>query len=297
MKHSFPFLSHIALSLLSISLTLPSTHASAPPKIPGFTLTWSDTFSGPAGSLASSLKWEYETPATNQNNEIQHYTSSPLNANLSGSSTLYITPLYTSGTWTSARISTLKSWGCAPNAEMIISASIKMGSSDPTHQQGIWPAFWTLGQTFKKDNRWPECAEWDIMEQVNGASANVGTIHYGTAEYPLAIGSPDQWVERAEWHTYGIRISRVGEWRQQSITWELDGKAYFTVSGGMVADYESWVALVGETYFVILNVAVGGMYPGLPNALTRGGGGSGMEVGWVAVYNGVGMGDGAGGGW
>ncbi|KAF7921745.1 hypothetical protein BELL_1100g00020 [Botrytis elliptica] len=292
MKHTFPSLSHIALSLLSISITLPLTHAGAPPKIPGFTLTWSDSFSGSAGSLASSSKWEYETPATNQNNEIQHYTSSPQNANLSGSSTLYITPLYSSGKWTSARISTLQSWGCANGAEMIVSASIKMGSSDPTHQQGIWPAFWTLGESFRSDNMWPECGEWDIMEQVNGASANVGTIHYGTASYPLAIGSPNAWIDRSEWHTYGIRISRVGDWQSQSITWELDGNAYFTVTGGMVGDYQSWGKLVGESYFVILNVAVGGSYPGMPNALTKGGVGSGMEVGFVAVYNGAGAGTG-----
>ncbi|KAF7862611.1 hypothetical protein EAF04_007484 [Stromatinia cepivora] len=287
MKYSYPFPTPFLLSLLSISITLPFTHASTAPKIPGFTLTWSDTFPGAAGSRASPTNWQYETPITNQNNELQHYTSSSLNANLSGVSTLYITPLYTTNTWTSARLSTLQTWGCVPGSEMILQARIKLGSNDPIHQQGMWPAFWTLGASFRSDGLWPQCGEWDIMEQVNGASINTGTIHWGTTSSPQSLSSPDQGFDRTEWHTYAVRISRVGSWEQQSISWVLDGEVYYTVTGAMVADYEGWVSLVGETYFVILNVAVGGTFPGDPDEQTWGDVGSGMEVGYVAVYNGV----------
>ncbi|EDN95621.1 hypothetical protein SS1G_11499, partial [Sclerotinia sclerotiorum 1980 UF-70] len=223
MKYPFSISSPYLLSLLSISTTLPFTHAIPAPQIPGFTLTWSDTFSGAAGSPASPKNWQYETPLTNQNNEIQHYTSSPSNAHLSNTSTLQITPLHTSGTWTSARLSTHQTFHCPPNNQLHLQARIKLGNNPSTHQQGIWPAFWTLGSSFRNDGLWPQCAEWDIMEQVNGASINTGTIHWGNTSSPLAIASSGIPYERAQWHEYAVRISRVGEREEQSISWVLDG--------------------------------------------------------------------------
>lgn len=289
MKTPSKFLPSFLISLLSITTTIPLALAFAAPEIPGFALTWSDSFNGTAGSPASPSNWQYETPAQNKNGEIQTYTNSPLNANLSNSSTLYITPIYSPSTqsWTSARLSTHQSWGCKNGAEMILQAKIKLGQNDPINQQGFWPAFWALGDTFKRDDLWPNCGEWDIMEFVNGANWNRGSIHWGSASWAQALSSPDKYFDRKAWHTYGVRVSRKGDWFTQSITWELDGEAYHTVTGADVGSYEGWVSLVGGEYFVILNIAVGGTWPGEPTGLTWGGSGSGMEVGFVGVYNSV----------
>ncbi|CAD6443842.1 abd97e23-552c-4172-9433-67cdc457c175 [Sclerotinia trifoliorum] len=287
----------LPLSLLCIFITinLPSTHATPAPKIPGFTLTWSDTFSDPAGSPASPKTWQYETPATNQNLELQHYTSSPSNAHISKTSTLQITPLHTSETWTSARLSTHQTFHCAPNTQLHLQARIKLGNNPPTHQKGIWPAFWTLGSSFRENGLWPQCAEWDIMEQVNGVSTSTGTIHWGNSNTssPQAIASQGIAYERAQWHEYALRISRVGNWEEQSISWVLDGEFYFVVTGEMVGDWAAWNSLVAESYYVLLNVAVGGDWPGEPDDWTLGGTGSGMEVAYVAVYEGL-VGEGGG---
>ncbi|ESZ94852.1 glycoside hydrolase family 16 protein [Sclerotinia borealis F-4128] len=286
-----PLYLSLPLTLLTLLLTLPLTHAGPAPSIPNFTLTWSDTFTGSAGHLASPSNWQYETPLTNNNNEIQQYTSFPLNANLSGYSTLHITPLYTplTHTWTSARLSTHQSFGCANGEEMILQASIKLGQNDISHQQGFWPAFWTLGESFRSNFSWPNCGEWDIMELVNGASWNMGSAHWESAssETAQSLSSSNEALDRSKWHTYGVRVSRIGSWETQSIRWELDGETYYVVTGEMVGEYASWVKLVGETYFVILNIAVGGGWAGVPDDETWGGSGSGMEVGYVAVYNGA----------
>lgn len=125
------------------------------------------------------------------------------------------------------------------------------------------------------------------MEQFNGGAQNLGTAHWGTSSSPQALSSPWAYYDKTLWHTYSVRISRIGGWLTQSITWELDGSSYYVLTGAMVGNYSNWADLVAKPYYILLNVAVGGDATDGPNADTWGGQGSGMEVGYVAVYNGA----------
>jgi beta-glucanase (GH16 family) len=120
-----------------------------PSSIDGYTLFWSDDFSTPGGPNPS--KWTLETPATNNNNEQQKYTSSTANAYVENGS-LFIVPVKKDNVWTSARMHNNTAFKCEPNGKMLVIARIKVGQNQA--QQGIWPAFWTLGDSVNHGVDW-----------------------------------------------------------------------------------------------------------------------------------------------
>jgi beta-glucanase (GH16 family) len=148
------FLSLISLSMLAVFFT---GAIASPPAMDNYNLIWSDDFNGAAGQVDQS-KWNYETPATNPNNEKQKYTDSAANGGISGCGTLRITPLKSSsGQWTSARLTSWSSFTCEVDHKMIIQAEIKLGEN--ANQQGIWPAFWALGASINSGNSWLHSGE------------------------------------------------------------------------------------------------------------------------------------------
>lgn len=167
----------------------------AVPKVPGFSLTWADDFDGGVDCLPSSENWIIDTgtsypggPANWGTQEIQTYTDSPANLNLTGDGSLRITPLrHGNNSWTSvsippsyfrlhdtlfgqlhyqARIETQRTdFQAKAGGKMRISARIQMPDVTGEAAAGYWPAFWTLGDTYRGDyQNWPMIGEYDIME-------------------------------------------------------------------------------------------------------------------------------------
>jgi beta-glucanase (GH16 family) len=255
------------------------------PSIPGFTLAWSDDFNGPAGTAVNANNWlSYTGPV--YNNEIERYTSSTANAQLSGSGQVYIIPLKdNTGAWTSARLHGMSSFACDPGRAMILQASIRLGTNPPSNQQGIWPAFWALGESVNDPSvGWPESGEWDILELTNGSNVNNATIHFGNnlASQQMIHQQLGTSFTAGFYHTWGIKVDRTSQ--QETLTWYLDGNQFFQVTEAQVNDAAQWDDLVHKPFFPILNVAIGGDLPGMPNSQTLGGIESGMQVSYVAVY-------------
>lgn len=282
---------------------------SAPSKA-GYTITFLDDFTGASGSLPSSSNWIIDTgtsypggPAKWGNNELETYTRDPKNLRVTSGHTLIIVPLLNkaTNTWTSGRIETTRTdFMAAPGKKLLVEARIKLGDAPASQQQGIWPAFWALGQDFRANvNSWPAPSEWDFMENLNGQSTIYSTLHCGTApggpcnEFN-GLGNGGVAFSRIGWHTYGFVVDRSmvgagkpGTWKDETLTWLLDGKTVLTVKGAQVNDETAWGKIAHQGHFLLLNVAVGGYWPGYPNAQTASGTSVQMEVDYVGVWNSI----------
>ncbi|KAI1112680.1 glycoside hydrolase family 16 protein [Nemania sp. NC0429] len=261
-----------------------------PPNVNGMELKWFDGFEGPAGSSPNTDVWNI-MDAINTNNEVQAYTHSNENLQISGGGTVQFVPRKSStGQWTSGRIETKQSWTPKPGKVMMVSANILVGGNPAGTKQGLWPAFWLLGDAVRHGTEWPRCGEIDIFEQVNGLATGHGTLHCGDAQ-----GGPCQETTGRSgtvpmpldgFHTWSVKIDLTsGDWRAQTISFQLDGATFYTVRGADLNDGPVWSTLAHSPMYMILNVAVGGDWPGPPNDATLGDYGAMMEVQWAAVYS------------
>ncbi len=228
-------------------------------------LVWADEFDGTSLDLS---KWSYQTGGGGWgNNEWQVYTAGP-NASV-GSGVLSITADYDGTTYTSSRIRSINQgdWTCGK-----MEASIKMPEG-----QGIWPAFWML-PTDNVYGTWPASGEIDIMEYL-GHQTNIthGTAHWGNAwpdhqyqgqSYTLPSGGYND-----GFHTFTV------EWEPTEIRWYMDGIQYHSINTSTLSGYH-WP--FDQKFHFLLNVAVGGNWPGYPDATTMFP--QTMEVDWVRVY-------------
>ena len=221
-------------------------------------LTWSDEFDGAAGSAPNGANWNQETGGGGWgNNELQVYTSSRDNSALDGNGNLVITARSDgNGGYTSARLTTANK--VEPQYGRL-EARIKIPRG-----QGIWPAFWMLGGQFP-GTPWPSSGEIDIMENIGREPHLVhGTLHgpgySGATPITGAYNHPQGWAFADTFHTFGI------DWRPDSITWTVDGVAYQTFTPANTGG-DPWV--FNQPFFFILNVAVGGNWPGYPDGTTQ----------------------------
>jgi hypothetical protein len=263
------------------------------PQYAGFNRIWQANFVGDGGSLPDGNLWNIVTGDLGVNAELQVYTSNARNVQRSGGETLQLVPWRDGGVpkgWTSGRIESKYTW--TPEAGRLTRAEslIRFGGNSPGNKQGIWPAFWALGDVLRRGGSWPSCGELDILETVNGQLTGYGTIHCDV--YPGGIcnegsgigastGIPDQ-----GWHTWRIEIDRrPGNWLDESISWYLDGQLFHRVAGSRIGNAAVWNSLAHSPLYFILNVAVGGSWPGYPNGATQDGYGSMMEVAYVSHYS------------
>jgi beta-glucanase (GH16 family) len=233
------------------------------------TLAWGDEFDGPAGSAVDGTKWVLEVGNGSNgwgNHERQYYTNTTKNAALDGAGNLVITAhretlgkkfrcWYGECRYTSAR---LKTQGRFEQAYGRFEARLRV-----PYGQGMWPAFWMLGNNIRSAG-WPACGEIDVMENIGREPALVyGTVHgpgYSgaggiVAQYGLASGAFGD-----AFHVFAV------EWEPNRIRWYVDGRLYQTRTPADLPAGSAWV--FDHPSFVLLNVAVGGHWPGNPDATT-----------------------------
>ena len=240
---------------LSFALVLSSISAVGQTR---WQLVWSDEFEGPENSPPDLAKWAYDLGNNNGwgNRELESYTSKPENAHLDGHGHLVIRAESTATGYTSAR---LKTQGRFTKQYGRIEARIKIPPG-----QGIWPAFWMLGGDIDSVG-WPQCGEIDIMENVGREpGSNHGSLHgpgYSggnpiTAVYTLPNGK--RFSE--DYHTFAV------EWSASEITFSIDAARYLRARPTQLTPGTRWV--FDHPFFLLLNIAVGGTFPGSPDSST-----------------------------
>lgn len=287
------------------------------PVLGGLNLIWSDSFAGKAGDSVDTSKWDIaqggwtispslacrlEEPvclapsvvltrylAIDTNQELQSYTDAGSNLQISGGGTVQFVPVKSSsGHWTSGRIESKASWTPAPGKIMQVEASARLGDAIAAQAQGMWPAIWMMGDSIHHGTQWPACGEIDIFESVNKDGTAYGTLHCtASACRPNgAEGLQGSTATDNDWHSYAVKIDRTSnDWTTESISFMKDGVSYFSVSGATIGDEAVWASLAHSPVYLIMNVAVGGSWPGDPNAETMAGYGNMLEVEYAAVYS------------
>jgi len=245
------------LSLLLGSLACATTARAQ--NIPGWTLVWADEFTQADGTAPDSSKWTYDIGASGWgNSEWQYYTSRTNNARIEDGKLLIEAKQENfSGTnYTSAR---LKTQGKASWTYGRIEARIKIPRG-----QGIWPAFWMLGTNISSVG-WPTCGEIDILENIGREPTIIhGTVHGPGYSGGNGIGGPYSLPGNPafadDFHVYAV------EWTTNQIKWFLNGTQFFSLTPTNLPNGAPWVFTAPQ--FLILNVAVGGNWPGYPDGST-----------------------------
>ncbi|MGH3887006.1 MAG: glycoside hydrolase family 16 protein [Pseudonocardiaceae bacterium] len=216
-------------------------------------------------SAPNPHKWVHDVGGGWGKHELEYYTDSPRNSFQDGQGHLVIVARkeraedrycwqkpceYTSGR--------LKTQGKFTQQYGYFEARIQV-----PHGQGIWPAFWMLGDNIDSVGC-PACGEIDVMESLGSEPDTV----YGSAHGPP--DGPGSQVNSYrlgggrllsnEFHTFGV------EWAPDSVSWYIDGKKYATYTKTQAAP-KSWV--YDRPFFLLLNVAVGGEWPGNPDSFTK----------------------------
>ena len=227
------------------------TGYSTPLNYPNYTLTWNDEFNG--SSLSSD--WTQEIGNGNWgwgNNELQYYRAQ--NTSLENGYLIITAKQENFGgkNFTSSRIKTqgniFHTYG-----RIDIRAKLPFG-------QGLWPALWMLGENFSSTG-WPSCGEIDIMEMIGGNGWNDrtvhGTVHWEDNGHALYGGHNTLTSGRFadEFHVFSII------WTPSSIKWLRDDIQYHVIDINNLSAFHN-------DFFFIFNVAVGGNWPGSPDAST-----------------------------
>lgn len=218
-------------------------------------LVWSDEFDG--GSINPS-NWTYDRGGLGWgNNELQAYTDKPENAYVQdGSLVIEARPeFYERAEYTSAR---LKTYGLRTFTYGRFEARIRVPRG-----QGIWPAFWLLGQDLHEVG-WPESGEIDVMEHIGSEPDTIhGTLHGPGYSGDYSHGGTYVLKNGAfadDYHVFAV------EWLEDEIRWEVDGEQYHRVRKSDLQG-KDWV--FNKPFYLVLNIAVGGEWPGPPDASTQ----------------------------
>ncbi|MFI7277285.1 glycoside hydrolase family 16 protein [Streptomyces sp. NPDC049879] len=294
-----------AAALIGVLAALLASPANgAVPSRPGWTLQWSDDFTGAAGSLPSGTNWQIDTghgypggPGNWGTGEIQNYTNSTNNLSLDGGGNLRITPLRDgAGNWTSGRIETRRADFKAPAGGVLrIESRLQMPNVTGQAALGYWSAFWALGAPYRGNYwNWPAIGEFDIMENVNGINSVWGVLHCGVnpggpCNETNGLGAsrpcPGATCQSA-FHTYSFEWDRSST--PNALRWYVDDQLFHTVTQTQVGA-ATWASMTDHAgYFILLNVAMGGGFPdgvaghATPTAATVPG--RPMVVDYVAVW-------------
>jgi beta-glucanase (GH16 family) len=279
-QYQAPFLvaSNITVKAIAIAGGTASTVASQAfsPNIPSGALVWSDEFSNASGAPAQPdpAVWGYDTGNSGfGNHELQTYCAWGSNATPCSTASpsefvgtdgfLHIVAQQPSPkVYTSARLKTQGlfsfQYGRLEFRAMVPEA------------QGFWPANWSMGNNIATVN-WPACGEMDVLERVNAAlnpDWNEGSIH-GPGFTGANLGTMHNFPAgqtAAQWHTYGMI------WKPGSVQYYIDDPtqpyASFTPASLSALAGATWPFDGGQSNFIILNLAIGGDFPGAPDNTT-----------------------------
>lgn len=245
----------------------------------GYELVWSDEFDKPNGSQPDTAKWVYDVGARVWgNHELEYYTRRSENVRIEDGKLVitarresYVGAGGARFNFTSAR---LKTQGHFSQAYGRFEARIKLPAG-----QGIWPAFWALGENVDSAG-WPKCGEIDIMENVGKEPGmNHGSLHGPggkgtTSDMTATITLPAGHRLADDFHIYAV------DWEPGAIRFYLDDHLYATFYAAQWPTDGTWV--FNHRFFLILNVAVGGDWPGAPDDTTSFP--QSMLVDYVRVY-------------
>jgi beta-glucanase (GH16 family) len=246
---------------------------------PEWSLVFADEFDG---LLLNANNWSYQTGTGTEfglngwgNNELQNYTNRSANSFVSDGTLKIIARQenFQGSNYTSARIRSINKVDIRYGR---IEARMKLPSTT-----GVWPAFWMLA-TDSPYGGWAASGEIDVMESVNNADRIYGTIHYG-GFFPGNQSNGGNIVTGIDYsqgfHEYAV------EWFPDQIRWYLDGQLYHSVTSGQ------WFSTQGQgnsrapfdtPFHFLLNVAVGGNFPGNPNGSSQWP--QTLEVDYVRAY-------------
>jgi beta-glucanase (GH16 family) len=295
-----PFL--VASNLTVNAVAASGGHANSPvasqtfaPNIPSGTLVWSDEFtnSGSANTQPNPGVWTYNTGAGGWGNkELETYcawgfSTGPCTV---ASPNAYVAPGSVDGGDGALHIVARNpSPNVYTSARMLSQGlfSFQYGRLEVRAQvpegQGFWPAIWLLGNNITTVS-WPACGEQDMVERIDAAASpdwNAGSVH-GTGFTGANLGTDYYFPNgqtAAGWHTYGMI------WSKGSVAYYVDSPTniYATYTPASIASFSGsvWPFDTGDA-FLILNVAVGGSWPGSPNSTTKFP--SQMVVDYVRIY-------------
>jgi beta-glucanase (GH16 family) len=248
--------------ITGLAITCGSQTTPAPTKRDSWTLVWSDEFNDPNGSAVDRSKWAFDIGGSGWgNHELEYYTARTDNAQIQdGNLAIKALPEKYTGAdgvtknYTSARLKTL---GKFSQTYGRFEARVKT-----PYGQGLWPAFWMLGDDIDKVG-WPACGEIDIMENIG---KEPGIVH-GSIHGPGYVG--DTGLEAPytlkrhfadDFHVFAI------EWDPDSVSFYVDRDLYVRRTRADLQPGWKWV--FDKPFFVLLNVAVGGDWPGNPDSTT-----------------------------
>jgi beta-glucanase (GH16 family) len=222
-----------------------------------YKLIWSDEFD--YSGKPDSTKWDYNIGGHGWgNNEMQYYTDELKNAEVKDGKLIIraLKDTIQGSEYSSARLTTKSKGGHWTYGK--IEASLKL-----PYGQGIWPAFWMLGSNFR-DVGWPDCGEIDIMELVGSPerdNTSHGTLHWRNTEGKRSKSGNsynlDNGIFNDAYHTFAI------EWNPEMITWFVDENLIHFVD----ISQEEFSAF-HKDFYILLNLAVGGKWPGYPDSTT-----------------------------
>jgi beta-glucanase (GH16 family) len=273
---------NICFSIVSVAALLTATSiagqtaskTAAPAKAK---LVWADEFNGAEGSGPDVKKWiTIEDGSGFGNNELEYYTPRAVNVHVEKGKLLLTARKepYTGKNgakeYTSGRI---ESRGKFELQYGRVEARLKLPKG-----QGIWPAFWMLGTDFATES-WPACGEIDIMENIGSEPDKVhGSLHGPGYSGGNPLGGvytlPDGKRFSDDYHVFAL------EWEPKEIRFYVDGNLYETQKAAELPTGKRWV--FDHPFFIVLNIAVGGFWPGVPDAATSFP--QTMAVDWVRVY-------------
>jgi len=244
------------------------------PRAIAWGITWSDEFTG-INNQPWSGNWSFETGGGGfGNGELETYVNSWANCHIVSDGTgtdgqamqfeAQTDNGQWNGNWYSARINTYGKHFVVPGSY------VEYRCKFPNSGQGYWPAGWMLGTV---GGNWPACGEIDVAEEVDGQWENHQSLHMPNWN-PTVVWTVDH--STTTYHNYGAWWPADGS----SITFNMDGNnsATYTRGGGGTWEFNN-----NNKFFIILNLAIGGFFPGNPNSGTQVNGN--FLVDYVRQYN------------
>jgi len=219
----------------------------------GWNIVWHDEFDGPELDRAN---WNFDIGGNGWGNaEWEAYTDKPENIRIENGMLVIEAredPTLPAGhPYSSARIKTqgLHSWKYGR-----IEARMKL-----PYGQGIWPAFWMLGDN---NQGWPASGEIDILEHIGKTPDTIyATVH--APGYSGGNGVGSKLVVSADSLKNDFHVFVI-EWQENELHWYFDDQEYFKLTPADVPS--DWI--FDHDFFIIMNLAVGGRFPGYPDKTT-----------------------------